>query len=335
MNSSQLVYHAEGAANIIYTFAPNTNNILVDELSLDASKYVLRLRKDLPYVSSAATTVAGFNRYIKPLFAERHLLKQILVPLSSDLSSELNELLRESEKRTHTSPRDMKRRGVYLPEFDEEGFGILVPKLSASAPHEFLEEFKPKWLLQSPSAPLHSQRCRTCALHDMRSAKGHLHGRGSMNICPLDLLSVDDVARKAQRLRSLLPVARIDEDVLVREFHDMVEPLLRRLQRVQQEYNQVSLSDFESGHPDLPVAMAIRDCSMFVHFSISSRLIREGDPVVVKVRDVKLADLDLKSTAGGKLERWAELERELISGDWYLGRSIDSVPVSTCSLGHR
>lgn len=303
-----LTYLAEGGAHVVYQISlPGTSAATHPHL---VGK-LFRFRKSTPFAMSCAQTVSNFQRRVAPLFPERNLVDQKLhrVPDQYALTAKLNGALELREK---NGTRPMQRRGVYLTPSSEEPDHILVTNMTPRGPDERTIEFKPKWLVQSPSAPAGARRCRTCAIREMRiedSRKtGETHsGRGHADFCPFDLLTDnDEVIEQTIRLLSLTTEF---VRTYVAIFKEQLQPLLLRLRNLQAEYNNVGLNDFEGGNQDFSLSMALRDCSVFVKS-------RRG---VVGFQEVRLADLDLKSSAGGKLERWARTERILIDGGWYMG----------------
>jgi inositol-pentakisphosphate 2-kinase len=309
ISSVGLTYLAEGAAHIVYRIslpgtAAETHPHLVGKL--------FRFRKSIPSAVPCAQTVANFQNRIAPLFPENSLvdLKLHQLPDQYAITTKLNAAL---EQREAKGSRPAPRREVYLAPSAEEPNHILVTDMSPKTTDERLAEFKPKWLVQSSSAPSGARRCRTCALREMRTEDerrtGNRHtGRGHADFCPLDLLSDDDdVLEEVVRLTSLT-------DAFPRSFvacyKEQLQPLLRRLRDLQADHNNVSLENFESDERhDFSVPMALRDCSVFV----KSRIGEMG------FQEVRLADLDLKTSEGGKLARWAGMERRLIEGGWYTG----------------
>ena len=292
-----LEYLAEGAANIVYKLRPYHRNLL----------RLRKTRSKIPY----SETVHHFNVVIAPLFPKDALIHPILfkLPDARSLIPTLNEALlaREANGR-----RSDKRKGAYLA--TDEGYGIFVQDMTPRHENERFFEFKPKWLIQSPSAPKEAQRCRTCALREMRRAGNVVSGRGDGDFCPLDLLSSEDEVLE-EVLRSLVG----DDLGLVKAiFKEKVLSLLRQLRRFQDEHNHVGLADFDSQHLSVPsqtevdgdqetsaasplfdtlLGMTVRDCSVFIRY----------DRAKSEEADVKLADLDMK---GAKLEKWADTERQ-------------------------
>lgn len=344
----------------------------------------MRLRKDLSFTKPAVDVAGDFTSRIAPLFAEADngrfkslLMEQALYKLTPEMVAEANAELREMDTvdlstisadavNTEVHPqggdgtkkiRHHHRRHVYLPPYEVEQYGILMQNLQGSSV-DWLVEFKPKWLVQSPSAPRDARNCRTCALNAMRRSKADKHqvkGRGDSGFCPLDLLEEDDeddddaernenekeegeenndapadgdeILKRA--LSNIWPIqGGIEKFVAV--FKQRVQPALRHLLTLQREHGDVGLQDFQ--HPegkDFGVAMALRDCSVFLALRrrASSASAEEG---AVDLVDVKFADLDLKTTEGGKIQKWAAMEQELLDGGWYY--SLDG---SDCSLSRR
>lgn len=308
-SSIGLTYLAEGAAHIVYRISFEGTSALSHHYLVGR---LFRFRKSIPSAVPCAQTVSNFHDRIAPLFPENSLVDLELhhVLDQNALVTELNSALRQREA---DGTRPARRQGVYLTPAEEEPHDILVTDMSPQRPDERLAEFKPKWLVQSPSAPIGARRCRTCALREMRTEDerqtGDNHtGRGHADFCPFDLLSTDDdVLEDIVRSLSLS-----DESArtYVSTFKTQIQPLLIRLRDLQAEYNNVSLQAFQTGLDlDFSVSMALRDCSVFV----KSRRSEFG------WGEVRLADLDLKSSAGGKLGKWAGMERRLIEEGWYAG----------------
>jgi inositol-pentakisphosphate 2-kinase len=308
-SSIGLIYLAEGAAHIVYRISLlGTSTVTQPQL---AGK-LFRFRKSTPSAVPCAQTVSNFHSIVAPLFPPDNLvhLKLHHVPDQYTLITKLNAALQQREK---DRTRPVQRCGAYLAPSDEEPHDILVTDMSPRGPDERLIEFKPKWLVQSPSAPSEARRCRTCALREMRTEDerrtGKRHsGRGHAEFCPFDLLSSDeDVLEETVRLLALTIEG---PQKYVSTFKQQLQPLLRRLKDLQAENNHVGLDDFETGPDrDFSLSMALRDCSVFVKS-------KRGE---VGFQEVRLADLDLKSSGGGKLERWAKMERRLLEEGWYMG----------------
>ena len=326
-----LCFLAEGAANVVYRFTPTEPD---DVLPTAFQDKLLRLRKDTESAMAASTTLLGFQKYVVPLFHPRNLVGQTLFSDPGPrLLDDLNQAL--ATRRAHGREAHQGRYSHPLATDD----GILVTDMTPRDGDEFLLEFKPKWLLQSPSAPAGATRCRTCALGEMRRAKRGgkaVLGRGTLDFCPLDLLSSEDgVLRKViGALPFHLPQAESTEReaALLTFFRSEVQPLLFRLRELQAEYGRVGMEDFQdqeaidislavnsddtrgTWHQDgvrMSIGMALRDCSVLVRYRDRGG----GDGLTGEVR---LADLDLKPVTGPKLTKWATTEKELAELGWYV-----------------
>jgi len=210
----QLSYVAEGAANIIYRFSlPSDFPEGVLPPRVDKT-HLLRLRKALPSGSPILLAFVALQKIFFPLFPKEFILDTHIIQIPEGLIGKENAILKEREKE---GDRPMKRVGLYLvgppPPLSPvdgkstlfERYGYLVEDMTPAAPgvdaetgryrREVLVEFKPKWLLPSPSAPVGAMRCRTCALRISKEYKKYgtiVVGNGSGNPghwCPFDLAS--------------------------------------------------------------------------------------------------------------------------------------------------
>ena len=178
-STTPLTYLAEGAANVIFRLP-------------EPSRYLLRLRKTLPSAQPNEKAYIYLSSTAFPLFPPHLLIATSLVLLPDGLLARENTALRAHEV---DGKRPRKRHNMYLEEAGER-YGFLVADMSPHTPRQLLVEFKPKWVVQSPSAPADARRCRTCAL---RLKKG-----GGTGFCPLDLAS-GDAARVRRAVAQLLP----------------------------------------------------------------------------------------------------------------------------------
>ena len=329
----QLHYLAEGAANIVYSVSV----VSPEALQHHSHCCVMRLRKDLAFTKPAREVIADYENRITPLFANDHralLMEQVLYKLDPDTVKKANEELKRMDQ-VDLDPltteaingggkkiRHQHRRHVYLPQYEQEQHGILMRNLQGPE-IDWLVEFKPKWLVQSPTAPKDATNCRTCALNASRRKGGEHEGRGDSGFCPFDLLvgpEEDDVLRQA--LENIWP-AEDGIEQFVAAFREKVQPALQHLQMLERQHSSVGLQDFRNPTGRyFGVAMALRDCTVFLALERAS-----ADERGVDIVDVKLADLDLKSTEGGKLQKWAAMEQELLDGGWY-----NSLEGTNCSL---
>lgn len=294
-------YLTEGAANVVWKVRFTNSNLDHQDGSV-----VLRMRKDIPSTVSMVELKRQFEERIAPLFLfdPSLLLPVQLIQLCPSIIDQLNQDLLHLEA---TDQRRSLRLNVYHPLYTVEPYGMLMPNLGFG-PGQIVE-FKPKWLVQSPSAPRNAQRCRTCALNTRRRVNGGT-GRGDSGFCPFDLLS-----RNTEILRNALSQVWPDDSTLlgfVEAFRNKVQPALRQMQKLQRMHNEVGLSDFSApSGKDFSVAMALRDCSVLL------RAYKPDDTSQLDINLIKLLDLDLKETGGGKLEKWARMESELIDEGWY------------------
>lgn len=300
---------------------------------------LLRLRKDLP-TAPCEIAQAYWEKYIRPLFEQDEIVNQSLVAVDTGLITQLSTQLREGEVNGKLDglnrSRLKKRHGTYLA-YDTHG--LLVTDMTPGLCSVFLAwilwvlitevfsgqyfvEFKPKWLVQSPSAPADSKRCRTCALAARTKANARPGETLKSPVCPLDLISADisDVERAA----GLFPATtQVNKERLIRWLRST--RLLQRLRDIQDKMDSKGVLDADTDDPNLLVAMTLRDCTVFVRFPDDP----SNDDSAVEAR---LGDLDLKGK--GKEEYWKSLERALIEEGWYEGKekAEDAQPL-TCSIG--
>lgn len=330
----QLVYLAEGAANVVYrirslpldpsisadlnfeSYGPNTPPPTdIEPLHMDPclEAKLVRLRKKTSSTTPVAASQNHFENMIKPLFPSENVVQQILFQPSKDLLMDCNARLREMER---NGARPAKRHDVYLAE--DEMHGMLVTDMSCNDDTFKFFEFKPKWLAQSPSAPPKSKRCRTCALRAMK--KGSKQG-----LCPLDLMDKDQINIAVCRVTGLDPHRLQDysgskRDMLgrIRDFL-LKDPLLRRLKQLQMDKDPKGVLKANVTSQDILAAMTLRDCTLYLKIGQSSI-------------DARLGDLDLK-TGKGKAEYWRGLERHLIDGGWYTATENEkTVAENLCQL---
>jgi inositol-pentakisphosphate 2-kinase len=100
---------------------------------------------------------------VRPLFRDPDacLVRQQLVVVRRDISAACNRLLAAAEAEDE---RDDKFAGDWL--CDGPQLAMIVDDMRPPPRSlDMMGEFKPKWLTQSPSAPVGSVRCRTCATY--------------------------------------------------------------------------------------------------------------------------------------------------------------------------
>lgn len=272
----QLAYLAEGGANVICRFASAPVKPKGDRdpkkalrpvpVKLDTIEQcqvpaqfrgkLLRLRKETTADLSYTEMIQTFNTTIRPLFDPSELVDQTLVRLSDGLIQRCNEHLRIAEV---NGTRPKKRHGGYL--CTNEPFGLLITDMTAfDDPGATLAEFKPKWLVQSPSAPSNARRCRTCALREMKNHEAlRLGQKEQRSFCPLDLISerFEDVFRATAFIKGCK-----DRSQLARILHR--HPTLLKLQSLQKARQEVGLAGPRSLSREISLDMTIRDCSLFI-----------------------------------------------------------------------
>lgn len=269
----QLVYLAEGGANVIYRFvsAPlkslekepkrPLSPVAIDSLENHAvpasfKGKLLRLRKETAADQSYKEIVQNFNNIVRPLFKPEELVDQTLIRLPEGLIQRCNELLHIDEL---NGKRPKKRHGGYL--CLNEPFGLLITDMTtADDPNATLAELKPKWLIQSPSAPTSARRCRTCALREMKNHEARRLGQKEQrSFCPLDLVSdrLDSVLRATNFIKGCN-----DRHRLARILHH--NPTLQKLQSQQKSRREVGLLGPPAQSQEMSLDMTLRDCTMFI-----------------------------------------------------------------------
>jgi inositol-pentakisphosphate 2-kinase len=274
---------------------------------------LLRLRKDLPTTAPCAIAQDAWERVIAPLFFEDELVCQSLVQLRpGKVTERLNEELRGWE-------RDYPLKGS-LRSLDH---GLLITDMTPGPVGEEVIEFKPKWLVQSPSAPPGSKRCRQCArvarMNAERKRKGETIQKA---FCSLDLVSKDpkDLLRVATILLHPEP-----SQANINRFARWLQTnqLLDRLRDEQYTLDRVGVMEADHTDEKFRAAMTLRDCTVFVRFPADA----EADDEI----EARLGDLDLKSP--DKAQYWKDTERALIKEGWYTGtEQLEDRQRLTCRL---
>ncbi|KAI9879775.1 MAG: Inositol-pentakisphosphate 2-kinase [Pleopsidium flavum] len=350
---ASLRYLAEGAANIVYRItiprsSPSTtaNTVGADCQSKPTTKpsseeealrydpvfegKLLRLRKALPSTVCNEESYRRFQDVIRTLFPAENLVEQVLVHVTPHVITECNRRLRLDEgEGVGTRPR--KRRGVYLAL--NETFGTLITDMSPDVnAGEVLVEFKPKWLVQSPSAPKGARRCRTCALRAKKERQRRGCGEArSLAFCPLDLVSRD--RGRVKRAVTAVCSSSLESPLYTQEFRDRLvdflyeNPLVQRLKQLQEKLDRTGILEANVTSRDFLTAMTLRDCTMFLKVGscmkkLALNVADASHQVPLEknhVIEARLGDLDLKSSAGEKAVYWRNLEKSLIDEGWYTG----------------
>ncbi|KAL1893868.1 Inositol-pentakisphosphate 2-kinase [Ceratocystis pirilliformis] len=226
-------------------------------------------------------------------------------------------------------------------------YGLLVEDMSINHDEDgILVEIKPKWLLQSTSAPPASARCRNCAIELHRARQGRLK-QSRPKPCPLLLMS-DNWRHRREFMAQMLVAVEPDEwymEPLMRWAGGVPSsgpesksrsglgpgpnPLLLLLRDLQGQLDRKGpLCATEEDNAGFPLAMTMRDCSVFIR--VVRKAIRglsgedssgsSGAPVSPAEYSIsvsaKIGDLDMKN-AGAKLSYWKRTELELLHDDAY------------------
>ena len=293
----KLEYLAEGAANVVYKILPSDSDpSSAADLNFEGDGYdsdsplpteipplqmdprlagkLVRLRKDLPTTAPMADSHRHFENMIKPLFRDENLVGARLFQLSPQLLRRCNATLRDMENH---GTRPSKRHKIYLAE--DEQHGCLIMDMSCPDQRLFkCYEFKPKWLVQSPSAPAGSRRCRTCALRAMKkSNKNKAPEDSKLAFCPLNLVSIDK-AKLAIFVDHILGLdlqrdRRKDNSAVKVEHQRLMDvlyknPLLDRLRDLQLELDPDGVFKADLLSPRFLAAMTLRDCSLYLKVTV-------------------------------------------------------------------
>lgn len=275
---------------------------------------LLRLRKSSTSTKNYALIYEEQQRLMAPLFKPEHIVAQTLVKLPDDLIGNLNENLKYLES---TGSRPQIRVGRYLA--GDEVHGMLVENMTLH-PGGTCIELKPKWLLQSPSAPLNATSCRTCALRAMRQ---HVEPKKELNLewCPLDLVEgtekeirhIVDLITSVTDCRTRQPETLLKQQMVALIKHESLLPNLRNLQRTLDPGGIRSILQSEGIPETFLIATALRDCTLFFRDSTQAG---SANALVMK-----LGDLDIKEPVADKVQHWHNIELELEIGGWYLNKN--------------
>ena len=360
-SEARLEYLAEGAANVIYRILPPNSDpsTLADlhsenggydsdaplpteipPLQLDPSLLgkLVRLRKNLPSTAPVADSQNHFENMIRPLFRNENLVESTLFQPARESLKDCNSNLRKMER---NCIRPIKRHGTYLAE--DEKHGCLITDMSSLDKNTFkCFEFKPKWLVQSPSAPAGARRCRTCALRAMKRAnKSDTPDMSKAAFCPLNLVSIDKakLAIFVDHILGMDPgrdrsrdngVSLTEHGLLMRFLYK--NPLLDKLRDLQLNLDPNGVFKADLMSPKFLAAMTLRDCTLYLRVSFLSQerlvcgLMRSHKiPMTGHTKvEARLGDLDLKTSGGKKAEYWRNLERRLIDEGWYSATENDN-----------
>ena len=285
-----LEYLAEGAANIVYKIIPrpSTPSVAADSAFFDDQPGItelaplqvdptlegklVRLRKATAPTCSVLDLYEYYKKTVVSLFPQAEdRVEYVLFNPTSGLISDLNQHLKAMESK---QSRPEKRHGTYLAQ--GEDYGLLVTDMSCSSPssvHHRCFEFKPKWLVQSPSAPANAVRCRTCALRNFRRliSQNNSPAGDHSAFCPLGLVSIDRrvVERTVSNIfgwHSREEAKNSIELTLRQQLIDLIHgnALLDRLRDLQLTLDPHGVLSIPSTNHDFLTAMTLRDCTVFI-----------------------------------------------------------------------
>lgn len=339
----------------------------------DLTNQVLRISKGLPKTLSAQAIHHHFSLDIVPLFSAPkpksqnsphpssssssssstdHLMDLHLVALDAAVFDALNQEIAQHSSRGTAGITP----GTH---------GILMENMSSQPGRSVTIEFKPKWLAQTPNPPRNATRCRTCAMEASKVSRGKTPQ--VPYICPLRFFRGDTavitpfIERKVrdacagweneprespteQQVKAI--VDSIVEWLVSGQGHALLATL-RDIQLRHDEHGVTSPISHTNPGPDLlPIAMTLRDCSLFIRAvynphpskpnpsnptpsataSPQNSSTSSPHPLI----EAKLGDLDFKSAA--KRKDWEAKEQSLRDGGWYTERA-GAVPWSFGDCG--
>ncbi|ODQ65236.1 hypothetical protein NADFUDRAFT_51831 [Nadsonia fulvescens var. elongata DSM 6958] len=329
-------YFSQGAANVIFQFSNNSGlNTSTTNLE-DPQLCLLRLRKKIKDLPTTVDNWSFIENSVIPL-TNGYMASMKLVKIDTELLLALNDKAGQSSDN--------------FPFFElniSESHGILMqnlrpPHLMAANKNKYLHistffsdflrsafiEFKPKWLVQSLSAPSNSRYCRTCAVKQMRG-KSH-----QITYCPLQLLK-----KNAQDVKKL--VDRLLGDTLDEIWHPIIglclhkvvmeSPVFSIIKSIQEmcQKSIVDYSDTEDLDNEFGLFMSACDCTLLINI-MTNNIQAERDVLTIKEGETtyfiscKLVDLDKKNIISPiKRKHWKSIEEKLINEGWYTGINSNS-----------
>ncbi|KAF9872737.1 inositol-pentakisphosphate 2-kinase [Colletotrichum karsti] len=319
-------YVGEGAANVVFETRQAPSNKKTAEL--DRTRYLLRVPKKPKDPAKRLHDAWYQYNYIRgkvfPLFDNKDDLfaKFTVAKVSQDTIVGMRNHLKAMD--------EAKRRPAkFVGDTVDCGRETVIMLVEDMRPRpglrQHLIEIKPKWLIQSPSAPEDANTCRCCALaakkfHDSNTPKGSKIKDQKYSpddySCPLwlDPLRVTPSDKEQIRREAIKRLFKNDKN------HTDVYERLKRLPTLTMlRKNQLSADSRgplrqKKDDPGFSMAMTLRDCSLFIRY-------QEGEKggVVEGSFEARLADLDCKN-AEWKFEEWQAKERALVDEGWYTGR---------------
>ncbi|QYT01276.1 Inositol-pentakisphosphate 2-kinase [Trichoderma simmonsii] len=263
-----------------------------------------------------------FIREIQPHLGEHAVSQELVVLHKSGIVDDLNAMLRDMNHQ-----RKPKFQGSFI---GHASWGFLVEDMRPNGDDgSILIEFKPKWLLQSPSAPKGAIRCRQCALELRNYLKtpGSKSPRPERRPCPIALANPDCPQQVASPFRIAPQLSALQDDARVQAILDKIihHKAIQKLRECQKSLDHVGPL-LPPTNLDFVVAMTLRDCTCFA-------LVPSSDDEEIKLR---FGDFDFKDPEK-KFNHWRGTEQDLIEGgfytaDWVVCGDTYYHPPSLCSL---
>lgn len=260
---------------------------------------------------------------VLPRFGPQELVQQRLVKLPSDTTffELLNQQLHILEARG-LRRRDFVGQTVSF----HAQYGMLVDDMrpqTAGYDSSTMREIKPKWLAQSPRAPLGAHQCRNCAREVWRNMKNKTRNQV---FCPLNMAKAADFPDDARVAADVAAAFIRCYNVAESEAWTLTAwlrtcTLFKRLRRIQWENDHRADVVDEGGYC---LAMTLRDCSLFVVAPIKP----DATPQEVVA---KLGDMDMKNYAVKK-DYWMRMEQEFHVSGVYWNDTTLSRAITDCQL---
>ncbi|KAF1943676.1 hypothetical protein EJ02DRAFT_453163 [Clathrospora elynae] len=305
---------------------------------------VVRVPRGLSKHLSSEEIIDGFEHAIRPLFlpGNHETVSMTSVPrTNSGTSVQKASIPIDQDFTKHL----MDHQGVLLlPEvmehlvneskedtFGNSGpgrcLGILLPDMSPLPGRSITLEIKPKWLSQSPNAPVNAVRCRTCAMQVTVPKNRETY------VCPLRLVHGGSTSLRswahtmvtrqfgghAHNSSTEPVISSIISALLDYLTAGEGRDLLRHLLKLQNALDAQGVLCRPPKGPlfdyNLRLAMTLRDCSLFVQVPYDAAA---GRAIKSQITS-KLADLDFKSAE--KIEDWTDKERKLLDDGTYTAAS--------------
>lgn len=357
-------YLSKGAANVVFRIRAPQESTDNEHLFAQVHKlgnaatiilsdriigHVLRVSRGKAKHLTVDEIMAGFEHAVRPVFLPGKLeaivardtsedrpdtYTQVTIQLDRDLTSHLMD-----HERCLLFPgvldhlASLTEQDTFLFNRDDTSFqarknkGILLPDMSPVPGTSVTLEVKPKWLMQSPTAPSEARRCRTCAMQIAVPKDRDKY------ICPLKLVNGDqpDInswvhSMVRSHFESHADLKHLNEPELVASIAKRLvdylvlgqgRVLLRHMQFLQQNLDAQGVLYQNKVQPknvfdhNLRLAMTLRDCSLFV------KIPYDGAKIISK-----LGDLDFKSAE--KFDDWQEKEERLLIENLYTKDTVDA-----------